>query len=198
MGQGATHFLKMLRTPNESARDSTQKQIHEELQTPESIWICCIFFFFFCLDRLSAFATRKKKRQDGFGRRILFGKKQTDRQIDLPARFRSSDPAKTFAVAVDDVAGDVGSWVAVAAELELTYQGHKKKLLQMLVLLLLLFDELLQILLQRLPSCWTAAAAAAADDDDDDTAAPTEYIAFEEVECSSCSSLADAAAAADP
>ncbi len=108
MGQGATHFLKMLRTPNGSARDSTQKQIHEELQTPESIWICCIFFFF-CLDRLSAFATRKKKREDGFGRRILFGKKQTDRQIDLPARFRSSDPAKTFAVAVDDVAGDAGS-----------------------------------------------------------------------------------------
>ncbi len=53
--------------------------------------------------------TRKKKREDGFGRRFFFGKKQTDRQIDLPARFRSSDPAKTFAVAVDDVAGDVGS-----------------------------------------------------------------------------------------
>ncbi len=35
--------------------------------------------------------------------------RQTDRQVDLPARFRSSDPAKTFAVAVDDVAGDVGS-----------------------------------------------------------------------------------------
>ncbi len=52
---------------------------------------------------------RRSERMDLEEEFCLGRHRQTDRQIDLPARFRSSDPAKTFAVAVDDVAGDVGS-----------------------------------------------------------------------------------------
>ncbi len=52
---------------------------------------------------------RRSERTDLEEDFCLGRNRQTDRQIDLPARFRSSDPAKTFAVAVDDVAGDVGS-----------------------------------------------------------------------------------------